>query len=148
MNTKGYIVTLFLLLLTVSCAHQSDDKRLYSASENSCNKTCGFNHESSQECASRESALYYIYHVLFTTLAKASRLIENEPANTCVCAEATLKKEGLFSNVTILKSNSINASNIVKNYLDNVKFSAVPESATCLLDKPINPIPISLDNNS
>lgn len=147
MNSILLAIILSLLLLNISCSENNKAQEIYSANENSCNTTCGFDHTKTQECYAQAPAGNYTKQVLLGVLAGASKLVKDEKAGTCVCVTAELEKGGSFTNIIVKKSNNYNASEKVKSYLQDIKFSPVPDEALCLLAEPTNPVSISLDNN-
>lgn len=147
MNKKlPVIICSLLLLLYVGNSSGSQEPAIYSASENLCNASCNFEYAKAQNCYAQEPAGHYTKQVLLDVMTKTSMLIKDEKAGVCVCVTAKLEKKGSFTDIIIKKSNNIQASEMVKAYLQNIEFSPVPDEASCLLEEPTNPIPISLDN--
>jgi len=140
------LILLPMILVSLSCDDRDQERGYYTADNDACNTTCGFDHDKAKSCFESASVQIYTKDVLLEVILEGSRLIKEN--NVCVCASAGLESNGTFSRVTIEKSNNTNASKALTSYLESVSFVPVPSDAQCLLEKPIQPLPLSFRSAS
>jgi hypothetical protein len=136
-----------LLMLAVSFSQINAADTFYPASEDECNRSCSFDHQASRQCLSNVIAENYTKEVLSKALTGVMRrVLDQAEAETCICAKAKLESTGRFSSVDIVRTTSVSAGSAVQRALLELDLPPVPAEAVCLLQPPLNPIPLSVSN--
>jgi hypothetical protein len=134
------------VIANMSATAPADDFRELPAGENACSRSCWTDQEWSNACMSNAVAANYLLAAIKTVLSEPLDALDRAGPMTCVCAKANLESTGVFSSVDIVRSTDVDAGLAIQRAILALRLSPVPKEAACILQPPINPIPMSFSS--
>ena len=133
-----------MAIFVLGCSDQSDDVQITPVSENACNVSCGYDHESYKACLEIPVVTDYTMRQLLPTLfPNVSPIIGEEPPGACFCSLAVLDDSGKFVRVTITDTSDEELGEEIRAAILGNDAIPIPSGAECVVGMEM---PLSFNN--
>lgn len=126
------------------CSDRSNDMRITPVSENACNVSCGYDHESHKACLEIPVVTDYTMRQLLPALfPSVGPIIEEQPPGACFCSLAVLDDTGMFVSVTITDTSDERMGGEIRDIILENNAIPIPSGAECVVGMEL---PLSFNN--
>lgn len=144
MDTFRFLFILLAAAVASGCSDHSGDSRITSASENSCNVSCGFQYKNNQACLETPVVIDYTTRQLLPALLSAlGPILKELPQENCFCSLAVLDDTGKIFSVEIINTTNDSMSDEVRSIILESDAVPIPSGAECLVGIDV---PLSFNN--
>ena len=144
MDSFRYLVILLTAAVALGCSDRSNDTRITPVSENSCNVSCGYDHEKYQACFEIPVVTKYTMRQVMPALFPAvGPIIKEQPPGACYCSLAVLNDTGKFVSVTITDTTNDSMGDEIRNVILESDAIPIPPGAECVVGIEL---PLSFNN--
>ena len=121
-------------IVVLGCSGKHSETRITAVSDNACNVSCGFNHESYKACFEIPVVTDYTMGQLLPTLFRSvGPILEEHPPGACFCSLAVLDDSGSIVNVTITDTSDEYMGDMIRDAILENDPVSVPSGAECVV---------------
>lgn len=144
MDSLKLCFILLMAMIVLGCSDRSNDMRITPVSENACNVSCGYDHESYKACLEIPVVTDYTMRQLLPALFPVvTPIVKEQPPGACFCSLAVLDDSGKFVSVTITDTSDERMGNELREAILDNEAIPIPSGAECVVGMGM---PLSFNN--
>jgi len=134
MDPLRFVLILLFATTALACSDQSDSSRITPASENTCNVSCGFDHEKTKACLEIPVVTNYaMSHLMQGLFPAVGPILAEQSLDACFCGVAVLDDSGKIASVTVADTTNVSMGNAICRAILDSDAVPIPSGAECIV---------------
>lgn len=144
MNSCRSLFVLMIAVVALGCSDRSKEAPITPVSDNSCNVSCGYDHERYQACLEVPVVTNYTMRQLLPALfPNVGPVIKEQSPGACFCSFAVVDDRGKFVSVTVTRTTDDSMGEEIRNVILESDAVPIPPGAECVIGIEL---PLSFNN--